>query len=73
MSKIRFIKEDDTEWFAYNTETGDTATIYKIHEYNALFDVKPRYRVDVMGKTVATMIDNFQTAKSIAYKKVKGE
>ena len=45
--------------------------IGKIEEYNAFGQKGSRYRVDFEGVTVKSMIDNFQTAKSIAIRQVK--
>lgn len=44
-----------------------TATIIKIREFGFLSSSVPtRYRIDVKGKTIASMIEHFQTAKSVA-------
>lgn len=73
MSKVKFQKYSDGVWVACNTANGNEATVYKINEYNALFDTPTRYRVDVNGVTVASMVDHFQTAKSIAIKKLRSD
>lgn len=71
MSKVKFQKQDSETWFAHNSKTGDTVYVHKINEYYAFGETKPKYRVDVNGRTVESMIEHFQTAKSIAMKKVK--
>lgn len=68
---IKVNKENEKTWCVWNTKTGKTADIVKISEYNAFFPNKTRYRVDVSGITVDTLIENFQTAKGVAYKAVK--
>lgn len=67
---IKTQKEHDGMWTIFNTENGKTASIIKINEYS-LISTKTKYRIDVNGKTVNSMIENFQTAKSIARKTVK--
>lgn len=71
MSRVKFQKVNSDLWFAHNSKTGDTAYVCRIEEYYAFGETKPKYRVDQNGQTVASMIEHFQTAKSIAMKKVK--
>ena len=68
--RIKTIKESDFEWTVWNRTNGETASIIKISEYS-LLPTKTKYRVDFNGRTIASMIENFQTAKSVAYKAVK--
>lgn len=68
---IEVIKESEGKWLVWNTKNHKCADIVKINEHNALFKVKTKYRVDVNGVTVDSMIGNFQTAKGIAIKNIK--
>lgn len=58
-------------WCIWNTTNGKTADIVKIYEHHALIKRRPRYRVDVGGYTVGSMIEHFQTAKKLAAEKIK--
>lgn len=64
-------KDYDGRWTVFNTRTGETATIISIKEHGFLATNKIRYRVDVKGETVKSMIDHFQTAKAAAKKFVE--
>lgn len=67
MKKVKTINNQDGTWTVFNPNNRTTATIIKIREFGSLStNVPTRYRVDVKGKTIASMIENFQTAKSIA-------
>lgn len=69
MSKVITVNNEDNTWSVYNSQTMVSATIIKIQEFGFLAkDTPTRYRVDFKGKTIASMIGNFQTAKSIARK-----
>lgn len=57
----------DGTWQVYNSENGKSALIVAIQEYDFYTPNRKRYRVDVDYKTVESMIDHFQTAKSVAY------
>ena len=71
-NKVKVIKEHDGEWYIYNIVTGNGAYIRTINEGGFLASSKKRYRVDNgRGETIASMIDHFATAKSIAMKSVK--
>ena len=70
---IKVIKECDNEWIVFNSKTGKSATIVKFNDSYGFIQKKSQYRVDVNGRTVGTLIDNFQTAKSIANKHTKKE
>jgi len=67
---IKTHKEHDGKWIVWNTESGATADIVAISEYS-LLPTKQKYRVDVRGKTIASGIEHFQTAKSKATKAVR--
>lgn len=70
--KTHIQKEYEGRWSVYNTSTGKSAYIVKIEEFGFLASSKSRYRVDNgKGETIASMIDHFSTAKSIATKEVK--
>lgn len=69
---IRLIKEYEGKWCVFNSRNGKCADISKINEHHALKGVKPRYRVDHNGKTIGTMLENFQTARGIASRAVRG-
>ena len=68
---IKTINNNDGTWMVWNQKTNMVADIVTIREYGYLATNKKRYRVDVNGQTVASMIDHFATAKSVATKKVK--
>jgi len=68
---IKVHKEDDARWIVYNHKSGKTADIVKIEEYGFGVHRKNRYRVDQSGRTVKSMIDHFQTARSAAIQLVK--
>lgn len=68
MTKI--FKEDEDEWTVWNKETDKVVSIVKGSE-SFMGDISCFYRVDMDGVTQETKIDNFQTAKSVAYKLVK--
>lgn len=68
---VKFYKSDDTRWVAYNTKTNKTAEVHKFNDSYGFIKNPSRYRVDVNGRTVKSMIDHFQTAKSAAIKAVK--
>lgn len=67
---IKTYKEEDGLWQVYNSKTGKVAYIVKGEDY-FMGEVSYFYRVDVNGETKSTLIDNFQTAKKIAYSLVK--
>lgn len=68
---IKFVKETESSWYAWNTSTHKVAYVHRIYEYNPLGTPKNKYRVDYGMHTMASMIENFQTAKGIAYNLVK--
>lgn len=68
---IKTVKEHEGAWTVWNTVTHASANIIAIQEYGYLASGNKKYRVDVRGTTVASMIGNFQTAKSIATKHIK--
>lgn len=68
---IKIIKQSESSWCVWNTKTKKCADIVKIEEYNAFIKRNSRYRVDVSGSTIKSMIENFQTAKNVAYKAVR--
>jgi hypothetical protein len=70
---IKLIKESQDVWSVWNNRNGKLATIISIQEFGYLATNKKKYRVDVNGKTIRSMIDHFQKAKAIATKHVKGE
>lgn len=67
---VKTIKEYDGKWMVWNKETGKVADIVRINEGGYLASSKKRYRVDVSGKTVASMVDSYQKALGIAKKAV---
>ena len=69
---VKTVKQCEGEWTVYETSTMACAEIIAIQEFGFLAPAKKRYRVDYNGTTQASMIENFQTAKSIATKIVKG-
>lgn len=67
MKKVKTINNQDGTWTVFNPNNMTTATIIKIREFGFLSSSVPtRYRIDFQGKTIASMIGNFQTAKSVA-------
>ena len=70
---IKQIKENEGKWTIYDDKTMITATIIKINEYSIIpeDEKKDRFRVDFNGKTIETMIDNFEKAKIKASNLVK--
>ena len=68
---VKTHRENESAWYVWNTKTYKDAYIVKISEYNAFSKKKSRYRVDVGGVTIQSMIESFQTAKSVAFKAVK--
>ena len=69
--KISVFNVGTGQWEVVNKETNKYAYIYSISEYNAFTKIKKRYRVDVNGITVDSLIEHFQSAKSIAIKHVQ--
>lgn len=70
MKKAKVFNNKDGTW---SIICGDNyATIVSIQDYGFLAKSHKQYRVDVKGRTVASMIDHFATAKSIALKHVQG-
>lgn len=68
---IKTIKDYEGRWTVFNTVTGETATIISIKEYGFLSSKATRYRVDVKGKTIKSMINHFATARAEAKNLVK--
>lgn len=68
---VKTIKDYDGRWTVFNTVTGETATIISIKEHGFLASKGTRYRVDMKGKTIKSMIDHFATARAEAKKLVK--
>lgn len=68
---VKTNKDYDGRWTVYNTLTGKMATITSITEHGLIGTQKTRYRVDVKGRTVKSMIDHFATARAEAKKYVK--
>ncbi|MFF2531379.1 hypothetical protein ACFVS2_20965 [Brevibacillus sp. NPDC058079] len=72
--KIKVLTKKTTEnrWMSWAIVDGivHSADIIAFEDQGFL-GAKKRFRVDVAGKTVHSMIDHFQTAKSIAGKHVK--
>lgn len=68
---IELKKQTENSWLVWNTSNNKVADIVKIDEYNAFIKRKPRYRVDVNGFTVESMVENFQTARGIATRYIK--
>jgi len=66
---IKLAKENENTWCVWDTRTGKCAEIVKIYDY-ILGKEKIRYRVDVAGITVNSLIEKFQIARSVAYKAV---
>lgn len=71
MRKIKTLNNKDGSWTVFNYINGKGAKIVRINEYNLLSFKRKLYRVDYNGKTIATMLEHFQTAKKIAIEKVK--
>lgn len=69
--KITVFNVGSGQWQVVNKENNKYANIYSISEYNAFTKIKKRYRVDVNGLTVASLIEHFQSAKSIAMKHIQ--
>lgn len=70
-NKVRVVKDNDNEWTVFNSQR--SATIVKFNDSYGFIEKKPQYRVDAGMRTIATLIDSYQTARSIATKYVKGE
>lgn len=70
-AKVRVTKQSEGHWMVWTMDDGvcKCADIHAIEEHGFLKGPK-RYRVDVAGTTVASMIDHFQTAKKIASEKI---
>lgn len=68
---IKMQKEFDGQWIVWDTTTQKTATIIRIDDYFMGKKLPSRYRVDYIGKTVATMLDKFSEAKTIASRQVR--
>lgn len=68
---VKTIKDYNGRWTVFNTVTRETATIIIIREHGFLASKGTRYRVDVKGKTVKSIIDHFATARAEAKKLVK--
>ena len=68
--KIQFIKMGDGAWLVIEPKSGICADISRFED-RCINGTKSCYRVDARGQTIDTMIDNFQTAKKIAYKNVR--
>jgi hypothetical protein len=68
---IKTQKQHEGNWITWNTVTHKTAEIIRIED--TFFGMKKpnRYRVDVSGKTVASMIDTYTEAKKISRNQVK--
>lgn len=64
--KIKIVKEYDGKWMVWNKSNGKVADIVRIQEFGILGSSKPRYRVDVSGKTVESLIPNFKSAEKVA-------
>ena len=62
--RIREINLEDRVLIGYK-ETGVFVVVYKFQDY-MMGKYKTRYRVDVNGKTVASLIDTKAEAKKIA-------
>ncbi|WCF11472.1 hypothetical protein NDS46_31435 (plasmid) [Paenibacillus thiaminolyticus] len=71
-TKVLITKQSDTHWMVWCQDGTEVkaADIHKIEDFGFL-GRKSRYRVDVDGKTVQSMIDHFSTAKSIATKQIR--
>lgn len=69
--KVHVSKQYEGCWMVW-TETNGLAKCAEIVAFDDYFmgKVKRRFRVDVSGKTVDSLIDNFQTAKKVARKYV---
>ncbi|SDD76978.1 hypothetical protein SAMN02799630_03988 [Paenibacillus sp. UNCCL117] len=70
MSTYRVKKTGEGRWLVWNVKTHQTADIVSFSEYG-LFPKKNRYRVDVDGRTVASLLDHFSTARAKAVQCVK--
>lgn len=70
---IQIYNNQNDTWTVFNKKTGATTTIVKCCDNGGfLGSNKNFYRVDGRGpKTIATMVEHFQTAKSIAIKNVQ--
>jgi hypothetical protein len=53
-------------WMVWDTKTLKSGFIVRIQEYGFLASKKPRYRVDINGKTVVSLIESFSAAKKVA-------
>lgn len=69
-TRVKVTKDYDGKWTAYNRSNGKCAEIIRISEYS-LLPTSTKYRVDVNGRTVDSMIEHFQTAKSVAIKQIQ--
>lgn len=72
MKGIRVHKEYDGEWLVYNYDTGASAKIVRYNHSYGFIKEKSQYRIDVNGKTIATGIESYRKAESMARKSVKG-
>lgn len=67
---IRVIEQSKNQWMVWNSKNQEAAIIHKFDDY-MMGRRKVRYRVDVNGKTVATLLDTRSEALKIARSKVK--
>lgn len=69
--KVHVTKECEGRWTVWTQKNGlaKCADIVAFDDY-FMGNVKRRFRVDVAGKTIDTLIEHFQTAKAVARKAV---
>lgn len=68
---VKIIKEDAERWLVWNQTNNQMVTIVAIQDVGFLAKQHKQYRIDMNGQTAVSMIDHFQTARSIAIKIVK--
>lgn len=63
---IKVIKEYDEIWMVWNKSNGKVTDIVRIQDFGILASSKPRYWVDLSGKTVESLISNFKRTEKVA-------
>lgn len=70
--KVHVKKQSEDRWMVWaNFPDGAKCADIVGFEDHGILKTKKRFRVDVSGRTVESMIDHFQTAKAIAIAEVK--
>jgi hypothetical protein len=73
-AKVKTVKQGEGNWMVYaiRNDMAYCADIVKFIDHSPLLGkTKTYYRVDVSGKTVDSLIENFQYAKKVATNEVR--